>query len=239
MPLEHAHDPQAIAMRLAESKRPSYIRDFVYGGIDGAVTTFAIVAGVVGAALSSKVILILGAANLLADGFSMAASNYSGTKTVIDDIERVRTVERAHIRQEPDGEREEIRQILAQKGLEGEVLEGAVAAIAKNESGWIDFMLAEEYGLSVHQPSPVFAGLATFAAFLLCGFIPLLPFALGLEGAFPVSVLLTCAVFFLIGAVKSRWSLASWWYSGLETLFIGGAAAALAFSVGYALRGLA
>ena len=81
MKLEHSHDAEEIKKRLAEENKPNYVRDWVYGGIDGAVTTFAIVAGVVGAQLSSGIILILGLANLLADGFSMAASNYSGTKT--------------------------------------------------------------------------------------------------------------------------------------------------------------
>ena len=97
--------------------------------VDGAVTTFAVVSGVAGAQLSSRVIIILGLANLLADGFSMAASNYSGTKTEIDDRRRLTEVERRHIALYPEGEREEIRQILAAKGLSGPSLEDAVAAV--------------------------------------------------------------------------------------------------------------
>ena len=73
--LEHSHQPEDIASRLASGPTASYLRDWIYGGIDGAVTTFAIVAGSVGANLSAKIILILGMANLLADGFSMAAAN--------------------------------------------------------------------------------------------------------------------------------------------------------------------
>ena len=103
MTLEHDHSEDGIRVRLAEENRPNYVRDWVYGGIDGAVTTFAIVAGVVGAALSAKVILILGLANLIADGFSMAASNYSGTKTEVDDLERLREIERRHIALVPGG----------------------------------------------------------------------------------------------------------------------------------------
>ena len=68
MTLEHGHSPGEIRRRLTEERQPNYIRDWVYGGIDGAITTFAIVAGVVGAALSAKVIVVLGLANLLADG---------------------------------------------------------------------------------------------------------------------------------------------------------------------------
>ena len=79
--LEHGHAPAEIRARLSSRPRESYLRDWVYGGIDGAVTTFAVVAGVAGANLSPHIALILGFANLVADGFSMAVANYSGTKT--------------------------------------------------------------------------------------------------------------------------------------------------------------
>lgn len=235
----HRHDRAAIAERLAEGHRPSYLRDFVYGGIDGVVTTFAIVAGVEGATLSSHIVLILGLANVIADGFSMAASNYSGAKTVIDDIARIRKIEDDHITLYPDGEREEVRQLLAMKGLEGETLENAVDAVTADRERWIDLMLTEEYGLSLNQPSPLRAALATFVAFLLCGMMPLIPFALGLENSFVISSVLAGAVFFAIGAAKSVWALAPWWRSGLETLLIGGGAASLSYFVGYLLQGLA
>ncbi|WP_075997265.1 VIT1/CCC1 transporter family protein [Salaquimonas pukyongi] len=237
--LEHSHDRFAIRARLRAEAKPSYVRDFVYGGIDGAVTTFAVVAGVVGAELSATIIMILGFANLLADGFSMAAANYSGTKTVIDDIARIQAIEKRHIAEAPEGEREEVRQILASKGLDGEVLETAVARITADQRQWINLMVTEEYGLSLTQPDPLKAGLVTFSAFALCGAIPLLPFAFGVADAFVVSSGMTALTFFGIGAVKSRWSLSHWVRSGLETLAIGGGAAALAYLVGYLLRGLA
>ncbi len=233
--LEHSHDPAAIAARLNDKRRASYLSDFVYGGIDGAITTFAIVAGVVGASLSSGVILILGLANLLADGFSMAASNYSGTKTVTDNIDRLRLVEQRHVAADPDGEREEVRQILEKKGLSGDALESGVQSITSDQQRWIDFMLVEEYGMPVTKPRPGKAGFATFVAFLLCGSVPLLPYLTETPNPFMVATVITGIVFFLIGAMKSLWATASWWRSGLETFFIGGIAAALAYFVGNAL----
>ena len=110
--LDEEHTPAAIRERLAQLPKPSYLRDWVYGGIDGAITTFAIVAGVIGAELSARVILILGLANLLADGFSMAAGNYSATKSEVDDAKRLRAIEQHHIEAVPEGEREEVRQLL-------------------------------------------------------------------------------------------------------------------------------
>jgi len=238
MTLEHDHSEDGIRARLAEDSRPNYLRDWVYGGIDGAVTTFAIVAGVVGAALSTKVILILGLANLLADGFSMAASNYSGTKTEVDDMRRLREVERKHIRMAPDGERQEIRQILRNKGLDGAALEQAVHAITSNEETWVNTMLVEEYGVAPVIRDPLWSALATFAAFVLCGAVPLLAYLTPLDDPFTVSLVMTAAVFFAIGTAKSVWSLQPWWRSGIETLVIGMAAAGMAYAVGYLLRGI-
>jgi vacuolar iron transporter family protein len=235
---EHGHSRDEIARRLAGSRGRGHLRDSVYGAIDGAVTTFAIVAGVVGADLSTAVILVLGLANVLADGFSMAAANYSGTKAELDDARRLRRVEERHIRDTPEGEREELRQILAAKGLDGAVLEAATDAIARDRKNWIDIMLVDEYGLAPVDPHPMRAALATFAAFLAAGLVPLLPFLLAAADAFAWSALLTAGVFFGIGALKSRWSLAPWWRSGLETLAIGGTAAAIAYGVGAAVGAL-
>ncbi len=229
---DHSHAPDAIAARINAPPGRGVLRDAVYGGIDGSVTTFAIVAGVAGAGLSSFVIVALGLANVLADGFSMAAGNYSGTKAELDNMTRLRAIEERHIARYPEGERQEVREILAQKGLSGEVLEQATMAVTSNREAWIQLMLEGEYGLAPVDPHPMRAALATFVAFLVAGMIPLVPFLLGMDRAFAWSSWMTAGVFFAIGALKSRWSLAPWWRSGVETLAIGGAAAAMAYGVG-------
>lgn len=229
---EHSHSPDAIAARIGAPPGRGVLRDVVYGGIDGSVTTFAIVAGVAGAGLSPFIIVALGLANVLADGFSMAAGNYSGTKAELDNIRRLRVVEERHIARYPEGERLEVREILAQKGLSGDVLDQATDAITANRENWVALMIEGEYGLGSVDPHPMRAALATFAAFLVAGMIPLLPFLFGMAEAFTVSAWMTGAVFFAIGTMKSFWSLAPWWRSGLETLAIGGAAALIAYGVG-------
>jgi vacuolar iron transporter family protein len=236
--VDHSHDPEAIAARLAAGPRVNYLRDWIYGGIDGAVTTFAIVAGVVGAELSVAIVVVLGLANVFADGFSMAASNYSGTKADVDDYERLRTAELRHIRTDPEGEREEVRQIYANKGYSGAELERIVTLITQREDVWLEVMLAEEYGIAEIQRSPLMAALATFAAFLVCGFIPLIPFMLGLPASATIASVMTGIVFLFIGAGKSRWSMQSWWASALETFVIGMTAAGIAYGVGVMLRQL-
>ncbi|HEU4522825.1 MAG TPA: VIT1/CCC1 transporter family protein [Thermoanaerobaculia bacterium] len=235
---DHDHHPEAIRERLAEDPQASYLRDWVYGGIDGSVTTFAIVTGVVGASLSPTVILILGAANLFADGFSMAAGNYSATHTEKQELETLRVVEERHISQYPEGEREEVRQIYAKQGFAGEDLERMVDVITSDRDRWIDLMIAEEYGISRHIRSAKKAALATFSAFIICGLVPLLPFLLRLPNAFAFSLGMTLAVFFGIGSLKSRVLSISWWRGGMETLITGSIAAAIAYGIGVLLANL-
>ncbi|WP_170416790.1 VIT1/CCC1 transporter family protein [Ruegeria atlantica] len=229
---DHGHSQQEIAERINAPPGRGVLRDVVYGGIDGSVTTFAIVAGVAGAGLSPFIVVALGLANVLADGFSMAAGNYSGTKAELDNIRRIRSIEERHIRLYPKGERDEVRAILTQKGLSGSVLDEATDAITANRDNWINLMIEGEYGLGSVDPNPFKAAIATFLAFLVAGMVPLLPFLLSVDRAFQVSAVMTMGVFFIIGASKSRWSLAQWWRSGLETFVIGGAAALMAYFVG-------
>lgn len=230
--VDHGHSPQEITARIGAPPGRGVLRDVIYGAIDGSVTTFAIVAGVAGAGLSPFIIVALGLANVLADGFSMAAGNYSGTKAELDNLKRLRQVEECHIQHYPEGERAEAREILRLKGLSGPVLEAATDAICADKEAWINLMMEGEYGASPVDPEPMRAALATFAAFLVAGMVPLLPFLFGLASAFSVSVWLTLITFFCIGAMKSHWALTPWWRSGGETLAIGGAAASMAYGVG-------
>lgn len=242
--LRRDHTRDAITSRLERGSPRSYLRDFVYGAIDGLVTTFAIVSGVAGAGLSSAVIIILGVANLLADGFSMAASNFLASRAEAQHRENLRRQEREHIEQFPEGEKEEIRQIYARKGFEGNTLEDIVKVLTADQEAWIDTMLQEEHGLSAQDPKPLHAAGATFTAFVLVGAIPLLAFVWNLARTVPiaqpflVSSVMTGVAFFTVGAIKARFVAASWWASGLESLLVGGTAATLAYGVGHLLSGI-
>jgi VIT1/CCC1 family predicted Fe2+/Mn2+ transporter len=236
--LEHGHHPGEIAKRLEKGPKASYLRDWVYGGIDGTVTTFAIMAGVVGANLSPGVVLILGIANLLADGLSMAAANYTGTKAEVDEYKQLRRMEERHVALAPDGEREEIRQIFQAKGFKGAALETAVDVITARRERWIDTMMAEEHGMPAVIRSPLRAALMTFIAFVLCGSVPIIPYALMLAEPIWPATIMTGLTFFAIGSLRSYWSPTPWWRAGLETVAIGMLAAGVAYLVGDLLRGL-
>ena len=234
--LEHSHDPDQIADRLAQGPPASYLRDWVYGGIDGSITTFAIVAGVVGADLSSRVVLILGIVNVLADGFSMAAANFSSTRTEIEEYQHKRRMEERHVELHPEGEREEVRQIFEAKGFAGNDLDRAVEVITAERDRWIDTMMTEEHGLPAISRSPWKSSIATFLAFVFCGLVPIMPFAITLPHAITTSAIMTGIVFFTIGSIRSRWSLKNWWLAGCETLAIGSSAAVVAYVAGDFLK---
>ena len=236
--MEHEHSPDAIRRRLDHGPTHNYLRDWIYGGIDGAVTTLAVVSGVAGAQLSKWIILALGFANLFADGFSMAASNYLGTKAEHDDLRRLQKIENRHIDLAPEGEREEVRQIFERKGFTGEELERMVELITADRERWVQTMLTEEYGLPGAVRSSWIAALSTFVAFLICGLVPVIPFLFETDYALTISFALTAVVFVAIGSIKSRWSTSSWWRSGLTTLMVGVIAAALAYVVGLISKGL-
>lgn len=231
--IEHGHTPAEIESRLGGTgEKPNYLRDAIYGGIDGAVTTFAIVAGVEGAGFDRQIIIALGIANVLADGFSMAASNYSGIKADSEQVARLRDMELRHIKECPEGERLEVETLLRKKGLKGEQLKDAVRVMTSHETLWLDMMLVEEHGVSPVPVTPVRASLVTFAAFVVCGAIPLMPFVLDTREPFNQAIVATGITFVLIGSLKSRWSLTPWWKSALETLSIGALAAVIAWSAG-------
>ena len=220
-----------------------YFDDFIYGSIDGAVTTFAIVAGVVGAGLSPGIILILGFANLFADGFSMAAANYQASKARNEFVEMKRKQEEWEIENLEDEEKEEVREIYRKKGFKDELLEEIVRIITSRKKVWVDTMMKEELGLIEDEKSPVSSSISTFVGFNLIGVIPLIPFIIFLSfssdfnsNSFVYSTVSVMAAFFIVGIIKGQIVKKSRIRSGIYTLIIGGIAAIVAYLVGYGLN---
>lgn len=219
------------------------IQDFVYGATDGAVTTLAIVAGVVGAALSPSIILILGFANLLADGFSMAIGNYLGSKSQKEYMEKERRREEWEIDNLVEQEKQEIKDIYTKKGFKAELLDEIVNVITSRRKVWVDTMMREELGLIEDKKQPLDAAITTFAAFSLVGLVPLIPFVflhvsgfvISTEYAFLYSVIFTGISFFIIGIVRGKIVNKSLLRTGINTLAVGGVAATVAYLVGYLL----
>lgn len=218
-----------------------YLSDMIFGANDGIVTTFAVVAGVSGAALSPLVVIVLGFANLIGDGLAMGIGNYLGRKSEEAYQRGQREKERFEIRHLRDVEIAESEEILRQRGFEGADLAAAMRVITGNEDRWIDFMMRDELGILEEKGGSAFNhGIATFVSFFVAGLVPLLPFLVpGLKAqALPLSVVLTATTMFVSGALRSRVYPISWWRAGLEMLAVGSLAAFAAFTIGKLGEGL-
>ncbi|WP_373059772.1 VIT1/CCC1 transporter family protein [Zunongwangia sp. H14] len=221
-----------------------YIAEFVYGGIDGAVTTFAVVAGAEGASLGITVVVILGIANLIADGFSMSVGNYFSTKAERDVYEKHKQVEYWEIENLREKEIAEIREIYAAKGFKGELLEQVVEVIIADKEVWVDTMMKEELEMVKSEKTPFKTAGVTFFSFLLVGSVPLLSyfFAGTIQGndqqLFIYSCLLTAMALGLVGSLKTLVTEKNMLIGILETVLLGGLAAILAYFVGDILENM-
>lgn len=219
-----------------------YIPEFVYGGIDGAITTFAVVAGAEGANLGIAVVVILGIANLVADGFSMSVGNFFSTKAEMDTYERHRQVEYWEVENLRDKEVQEIREIYAAKGFKGELLEQVVEVITADKDVWVDTMMKEELEMVKSDKTPYKTAGMTFISFIIVGSVPLLSYVFTGSGPaiqqdlFLYSCILTAVALAIVGSFKSFVTEKNIFIGIGETLLLGGLAAFLAYFVGDVLE---
>ncbi len=239
-----AHSASAGAEERHQHGTGQYIKSAVYGGLDGIITTFAVVAGVAGADLSSGIVLILGFANLIADGLSMAIGDYLSTKSEQEYHRAERRREEWEVEHYPEGEIREMVELYVAKGMSEEDARTIVEIFARHKKAWVDVMMIEELGIMGSDESPIRNALVTFFSFGAFGFVPLVAFVvahvtpLG-ANAFLLATLLTALTLFVLGAVKVRITGRNWVRSGLEMLLVGGIAAVAAYAIGDLLGGLA
>lgn len=221
-----------------------YIKSIVYGGLDGIITTFAIISGVVGASLSAGVVLVLGFANLIADGISMGIGDYLSSKSEQEYYKSERRREQWEIDNYPEGEKKEMEELYVNRGMNSKDAKKLVTVISKNKKAWLDIMMAEELGLIHDNTSPFKKGIVTFISFAIFGFIPIFAFLLTFlnpllqKYAFLIASIMTGITLFILGALKVKITCMNWLKSGFEMLFAGGLAAGAAYYIGYLLSGL-
>jgi len=242
-----AHDPKRIAHAATEEHGGAshqYIGDVVYGGLDGIITTFAVVSGVAGAALGANVVLILGLANLFADGFSMATGAYLSSKSEQEYYDRERQREAWEVEHLPEGEKAEMLAIYRGQGYSEQDAQSLVEILSRDPRLWVRTMMIEELGLLPDERKPLLSALATLVSFVVAGSVPLLVYLTGLwvdvsaGMAFPISLVLSGLALFGLGAAKVRITEGNAIRSGLEMLLVGGLAAGVAFIVGALLKGI-
>lgn len=224
------------------SKLREYIQAIVLGGNDGIVTTFAVVAGTAGARLSATVIIILGLANLLADGLSMGAGVFLSQRSERDRYARTRREEAREIEDDPEVEREEVREAFRHKGFTGEMLEHVVTVITEDKDRWVDVMLHEEHGLLPSDGGhPLLQGMMTFFSFIIFGGIPLLPYLFPVQDSwqFPAALASTTVALIVLGISRSAITQERLIKGPFEIVSVGLLCAAVAYGVGAMLRSVA
>lgn len=242
---KEVHMSEALKKHLSEDRHGSrlgpVIHDIVYGGNDGIVTTFAVVAGTVGADLPHYVVIILGFANLFADGVSMATGAFLSIKSEMDQYFRLRKEELKEIEEVPDMEEEEIRVAYAKKGFSGANLDMIVKTITSDKKRWADEMMLTEHGITEDSASqPLLHGFMTFASFLVFGSVPLLPFVFGIDATdrFVVAGVSAFFALVLLGFTRSIVTKERLFRGPLEIVSVGALGAIVAYFVGVMLKGM-
>ena len=220
-------------------KESSYVRDLVFGFGDGVNTSLGIVAGVGGAVIAADVVILAALIGMFTGAKAMAVQNYLAVKSQKEVLESEIKREEFEIEHMPEKERQEIEDIYRSKGFRGDELNTIVNKITSDKQVWLKTMLTEELGLNLEiVGSPLKGALAMFAAFLLGGILPILPYFVVKSGSLSsmtaiwIAIALSVASSFIIGAIKSRMAKKSWLKGGIEMAGLGTGIALVGYGIG-------
>jgi len=211
------------------------VRDIILGMSDGLTTPFALAAGLAGAASSNLLVVIGGLAEIAAGSISMGLGGYLAAKSLADTYHRELARETEETHTMPSEERAEVWRIFRDYGLRGAALEQATSAVTANRDAWVRFMMREELGLEEPAPRAALWSAARIAgAYVVAGIIPLAPYLMpiSLESALRLSIVVTGLALAVFGAIKGRYTGAAPLSAAVQTLAIGGSAAAVAYWIG-------
>lgn len=223
-----------------------FLKQIVYGGNDGIVTTFAIVAGFAGAAadgvaqIGALAVLVFGLANLFADAVSMGLGEFLSTRSQRDLYTAQRDIELRELRDNPDQERQEVIQMLTERGLEMESANRAADELMKSPELVADMMMTYELEIpDMRQAEPALEGFVTFLSFMVFGAVPLLPYFIlePTDTAFWLSVAATFCALTALGLARWRATEEWVWRCVAETVLVGGVCAVVAYAVGAIVGG--
>lgn len=214
------------------------VRDIVIGMSDGLTVPFALAAGLSGAVSSTGVIVTAGLAEIAAGSIAMGLGGYLAARSDAEHYASEEAREQREVRTVPEVEAEEVRQVFERYGLTREESAPVVGALQRRPAAWIDFMMRFELGLEKPDPKRALASALTIAgAYVGGGFVPLVPYMASASAhrALPLSVAVTLVALLVFGYVKGRFTGARPARSALQTVLVGGLAAAAAFLLAKAI----
>ena len=219
-------------------KSTSGLSDIILGGQDGLVNVLGVILGVAAATHDPRIVLVAGLAATFAESVSMGAVAFTSTIADADYYDSEKEREIRHIEQVPVLERGEIRQIYADKGFEGDLLERIVDTITADRDVWVAVMLSEEHQLAPINRSQAWkSALLVGISAIVGSLIPLIPFVfLPVVMSMWVSVGITALVLFVVGAYKAKLMVGHPGKSGLELAMIGTLSALAGYAVGMLLK---
>ncbi|MGK4583821.1 VIT1/CCC1 transporter family protein [Kitasatospora sp. HPMI-4] len=214
-----------------------WLRPAVFGAMDGLVSNFALMTGVVGGAVSSNTVILTGLAGLAAGACSMAAGEYTSVASQRELVEAEIEAERLELSRNPHGELAELAQMYIGRGVEPELAHEVARQLSADPDQTLEIHAREELGVDPNDlPSPLVAAASSFLCFAVGALLPLLPYLLGATSLLP-ALLLSLVGLFACGAVVARVTARSWWFSGLRQLVLGSAAAGVTYLLGALIGG--
>jgi len=238
------HDSRIIASEEMHQTEGGLLKPIIFGGLDGILTSFAIVAGATGGTLSPSVVLILGFSNIFADALSMGVGEFLSSKAENEWILSERKREQWELENYPEGEIREMVDIYESRGMDRADAQLVIGTMSKYKDFFIDVMMAEELELKVpeenHKMESFKEGVVMFCSFAIFGSLPLLGYVI-IPITFPsmdsydlfiCACIITGIVLFAMGCVKSSFCNSNWFFCGMETFILGGTCAFVAYYIG-------
>jgi vacuolar iron transporter family protein len=217
----------------AHRMKGQWLRDATFGANDGLVSVLTLIAGVAGAATDPSTVLLAGIAGVVAGAISMGVGAYVSAKAYRSFYRAEMRKEIEEMREKPEVERAEIREIYRERGFEGELLDRVVATITSNPRTWLKVMMSEELGLSAQFGRPFSAAAVVFVAFVAGGLVPVVPFLFGSgTGVLVVAFGITAVALLGAGAFRSRYTGERPLMAGLELVAMAAIGVGVAHLIG-------
>lgn len=243
----HSFQPLKEAPEKHSGAAGEYVEAIVFGGLDGIVTTFAVVVAAAAAGLTRGLILIIGFANLVPEAVAMGSNDYASSlaEQEAEDAERAR--EQWEMDNKPDAEKAEMVECYKENGYTPEEAHEVVDLLWNaSKPAFLEIMLIKELGIMPHDvgTSAWKSGLVTMAAFVILGAFPMLPYVFAMtydvagrtDGVFWASLAIFCVTLFVLGAFKGKIGGKRWWSTGFTMLMNGVVVTGISFGIGYGLE---
>jgi len=233
--MEVQKPPRRSVLPVLEQWSPRrHIKSIVYGGLDGIITIFSMVASTSGANLAASILLTIGFANLIADAFSMSISDYLSSKADMEYQSTKAKIKIESVEKNPEEMKKNLAGLYRKRGFSEEEIKTLVQILWKDKQTVVDMLIMEDCSTE-EDDNPIRSAIWTFTAFTIFGFLPLLTHFFH-EKPFWTATSITALTLWSLGVMKAKFTgTSSSISSGVEMLLIGGITSVVAYTMGWIL----